>query len=133
MDRDVDVHAGVDPVGPLVLQLLVGADVEVAVLREHVLQALVLDEAVADDVPAVVALDAAVAGLALGAGLGRTAVQAAEDFAQVGLGADRAAFAVVDPGDGRSEEHTSELKSLMRIAYAVHRLNKKKQHNTSRI
>src|SRR3546814_5250279 len=39
-------------------------------------------------------------GLALGAGLGRTAVQAAEDFAQVGLGADRAAFAVVDPGDG---------------------------------
>src|SRR3546814_13723697 len=24
-DRDVDVHAGVDPVGPLVLQLLVGA------------------------------------------------------------------------------------------------------------
>src|SRR3546814_9892396 len=82
MDRDVDVHAGVDPVGPLVLQLLVGADVEVAVLREHVLQALVLDEAVAADVPAVVALDAAVAGLALGAGLGRTAVQAAADFAQ---------------------------------------------------
>src|SRR3546814_11352351 len=40
------------------------------------------------------------AGLALGAGLGGTAVQAAEDFAQVGLGADRAAFAVVDPGDG---------------------------------
>src|SRR3546814_8990728 len=45
-------------------------------------------------------LDAAVAGLALGAGLGRSAVQAAEDVAQVGLGADRAAFAVVDPGDG---------------------------------
>src|SRR3546814_5806608 len=89
------------------------------------------------------------AGLALGAGLGGTAVQAAEDFAQVGLGADRAAFAVVDPGDGvladvgggggdaigaggvvrlvRSEEHTSELQSLMRISYAVFCLKKKIQ------
>src|SRR3546814_1817279 len=32
---------------------------------------------------------------------------------------------------GRSEEHTSEIKSLMRISYAVFRLKKKKQkiHN----
>src|SRR3546814_5715272 len=29
------------------------------------------------------------------------------------------------PGDGRSEEHTSELQSLMRISYAVFCLTKK--------
>src|SRR3546814_4788747 len=33
---------------------------------------------------------------------------------------------VVD-GDGRSEEHTSELQSLMRISYAVFCLKKKKK------
>src|SRR3546814_6319433 len=31
--------------------------------------------------------------------------------------------------DKRSEEHTSELQSLMRISYAVFCLKKKKQHN----
>src|SRR3546814_2171402 len=31
----------------------------------------------------------------------------------------------------RSEEHTSELQSLMRLSYAVFRLTKKKQHNTN--
>src|SRR3546814_3478906 len=31
-------------------------------------------------------------------------------------------------GKGRSEEHTSELQSLMRISYAVFCLKKKKQH-----
>src|SRR3546814_8878157 len=31
--------------------------------------------------------------------------------------------------DGRSEEHTSELQSLMRISYAVFCLKKKKNHN----
>src|SRR3546814_1891773 len=31
----------------------------------------------------------------------------------------------------RSEEHTSELQSLMRISYAVFCLNKKKNHNTT--
>src|SRR3546814_4515892 len=31
------------------------------------------------------------------------------------------------PDSGRSEEHTSELQSLMRISYAVFRLKKKKQ------
>src|SRR3546814_5132401 len=30
-----------------------------------------------------------------------------------------------DPNDGRSEEHTSELQSLMRISYAVFCLKKK--------
>src|SRR3546814_2242113 len=33
-------------------------------------------------------------------------------------------------GRDRSEEHTSELQSLMRISYAVFCLNKKKQDNT---
>src|SRR3546814_8393138 len=32
------------------------------------------------------------------------------------------------PVTGRSEEHTSELQSLMRISYAVFCLQKKKQH-----
>src|SRR3546814_8910623 len=31
---------------------------------------------------------------------------------------------------GRSEEHTSELQSLMRISYAVFCLKKKKKHST---
>src|SRR3546814_7636801 len=34
-----------------------------------------------------------------------------------------------DFGAYRSEEHTSELQSLMRISYAVFCLKKKKQHN----
>src|SRR3546814_4971784 len=34
-------------------------------------------------------------------------------------------------GDPRSEEHTSELQSLMRISYAVFCLKKKKINNTS--
>src|SRR3546814_5463398 len=33
----------------------------------------------------------------------------------------------------RSEEHTSELQSLMRISYAVFCLKKKKQHSTTNI
>src|SRR3546814_5729441 len=33
----------------------------------------------------------------------------------------------------RSEEHTSELQSLMRISYAVFCLKKKNRHNTKRI
>src|SRR3546814_10507153 len=33
----------------------------------------------------------------------------------------------------RSEEHTSELQSLMRISYAVLCLKKKKHHNTSKV
>src|SRR3546814_9735503 len=32
--------------------------------------------------------------------------------------------------DARSEEHTSELQSLMRISYAVFCLKKKKKHTT---
>src|SRR3546814_8035352 len=44
-------------------------------------------------------------------------------------GAERAhaAAAVVGRREARSEEHTSELQSLMRISYAVFCLKKKKQ------
>src|SRR3546814_5769578 len=35
----------------------------------------------------------------------------------------------MDHGGGRSEEHTSELQSLMRISYAVFCLQKKNTHN----
>src|SRR3546814_9768660 len=35
----------------------------------------------------------------------------------------------LEPGDRRSEEHTSELQSLMRISYAVFCLTKKKSNN----
>src|SRR3546814_2389659 len=38
-------------------------------------------------------------------------------------------FFPVVPKDQRSEEHTSELQSLMRISYAVFCLKKKKQHS----
>src|SRR3546814_3889991 len=42
---------------------------------------------------------------------------------------DRAAVVAIELHAGRrSEEHTSELQSLMRISYAVFCLKKKKQH-----
>src|SRR3546814_7402940 len=37
------------------------------------------------------------------------------------------ALGLVEIGDARSEEHTSELQSLMRISYAVFCLKKKKK------
>src|SRR3546814_1994487 len=37
------------------------------------------------------------------------------------------------PGSGRSEEHTSELQSLMRISYAVFCLKTKKEHQQRKI
>src|SRR3546814_1293900 len=40
---------------------------------------------------------------------------------------------LVDLAVGRSEEHTSELQSLMRISYAVFCLKKKKNKNTNTI
>src|SRR3546814_2314078 len=39
-------------------------------------------------------------------------------------------FAGIAPGETRSEEHTSELQSLMRISYAVFCLKKKKNNKT---
>src|SRR3546814_2460592 len=48
--------------------------------------------------------------------------------------ADVVAIAGKDPAAvGRSEEHTSELQSLMRISYAVFCLKKKKKKNHSHI
>src|SRR3546814_10099980 len=56
----------------------------------------------------------------------------------VGTEIDARSFAAADPehtlitpvpdSSDRSEEHTSELQSLMRISYAVFCLKKKKQH-----
>src|SRR3546814_7261719 len=48
-----------------------------------------------------------------------------------GVGEEEQGEAVGTAGHGRSEEHTSELQSLMRIAYAVFCLKKNK--NTRRI
>src|SRR3546814_7928613 len=39
----------------------------------------------------------------------------------------------VEPPRRRSEEHTSELQSLMRISYAVFCLKKKKEHTSTSI
>src|SRR3546814_18250399 len=39
---------------------------------------------------------------------------------------------ILPVSSGRSEEHTSELQSLMRISYAVFCLKKKKRNNRSR-
>src|SRR3546814_3081548 len=50
----------------------------------------------------------------------------------VGARPTRAVMAVAARIDGdRSEEHTSELQSLMRISYAVFCLKKKKKHSHS--
>src|SRR3546814_5899391 len=43
---------------------------------------------------------------------------------------DRALLAKVDAAAKRSEEHTSELQSLMRISYAVFCLKKKNKETT---
>src|SRR3546814_4525889 len=42
-------------------------------------------------------------------------------------------FPGAKPTPGRSEEHTSELQSLMRISYAVFCLKKKKQQQQKKI
>src|SRR3546814_7496192 len=87
--------------------------------------------------PAVVVLDEATAHLdseseaavqrALKAALaGRTSLVIAHRLSTV-RSADR--ILVVDGGRVRSEEHTSELQSLMRISYAVFCLKKKQKSN----
>src|SRR3546814_1907642 len=55
------------------------------------------------------------------------------DEAESPVAFELAAVARIDEavvGPGRSEEHTSELQSLMRISYAVFCLKKKKKHDT---
>src|SRR3546814_2241911 len=49
-----------------------------------------------------------------------------DDVADLGLGVE----AAIAHGPAKSEEHTSELQSLMRISYAVFCLNKKKRTYT---
>src|SRR3546814_6222161 len=53
-----------------------------------------------------------------------------QQFAAIGLVGFICARVSEDPAD-RSEEHTSELQSLMRISYAVFCLKKKKQTKTA--
>src|SRR3546814_5270863 len=54
----------------------------------------------------------------------------------VSMGKDRQQEALrsgaIDIGFSRSEEHTSELQSLMRISYAVFCLKKKKNQHTNK-
>src|SRR3546814_7220634 len=47
-------------------------------------------------------------------------------------GCSQALFGTAHGGAQRSEEHTSELQSLMRISYAVFCLKTKKKHNNNR-
>src|SRR3546814_3479047 len=49
-----------------------------------------------------------------------------------GTGVAAAELGLMAGADRRSEEHTSELQSLMRSSYAVFCLNKKKQTNITR-
>src|SRR3546814_4981127 len=54
-----------------------------------------------------------------------------DDLAAAVVGrADQEAVGFVEDRGVRSEEHTSELQSLMRISYAVFCLKKKKKNNT---
>src|SRR3546814_3533788 len=77
--------------------------------------------------------EAVVAGLALQPRPGVEHVQAAEEDLVMGgdrLGSTGGIGRKGDcEGEGRSEEHTSELQSLMRISYAVFCLTKKNQQN----
>src|SRR3546814_3378499 len=54
---------------------------------------------------------------------------AAGDCLQSGGVVDRHGCPLIDEARTRSEEHTSELQSLMRISYAVFCLKKKIKHN----
>src|SRR3546814_8587608 len=72
-----------------------------------------------------------------GQGVGEVLVPIAQLAGSAEVGAAEAPDEAFEPGPGvrdragRSEEHTSELQSLMRISYAVFCLKKKtKTHNT---
>src|SRR3546814_3519296 len=62
---------------------------------------------------------------------GRKGLQVA-DIHSVEAGRAQPAPSGPGQGGGRSEEHTSELQSLMRISYAVFCLKKKKQKRTKK-
>src|SRR3546814_9504276 len=59
---------------------------------------------------------------------GTLTYEAVHQTTAVGLGQTTAVGIGGDPVNGRSEEHTSELQSLMRISYAVFCLKKKKNN-----
>src|SRR3546814_1257315 len=65
-----------------------------------------------------------------GVAYGQTVLARAVQAAGLEWNSDEAHSAVYD-AERRSEEHTSELQSLMRISYAVFCLKKKKHNNTS--
>src|SRR3546814_5427940 len=60
----------------------------------------------------------------------KSLLEAARDFATEPMTDDVAILAI---RRGRSEEHTSELQSLMRNSYAVFCLNKQQSKNTTRL
>src|SRR3546814_5224189 len=64
----------------------------------------------------------------LSRGLDRAALSRADAPLARGLGGGDGGHGAAGLPDGRSEEHTSELQSLMRISYAVFCLKKKKHH-----
>src|SRR3546814_3348022 len=73
-----------------------------------------------------------IGGMALSNSL-RTSLLAWNKTLAAEVAGDGVTCNVILPGriDTRSEEHTSELQSLMRISYAVFCLKKKKTQNTS--
>src|SRR3546814_2333491 len=60
----------------------------------------------------------------------RVLAQAADEYRDLGLGHGNCSIEGRSSQTIRSEEHTSELQSLMRISYAVFCLKKKKKHKT---
>src|SRR3546814_8112714 len=60
--------------------------------------------------------------------IARTRARSDTMFALYPTRSSTAKVPTIDTGTARSEEHTSELQSLMRISYAVFCLKKKKQH-----
>src|SRR3546814_8575182 len=85
--------------------------------------------------PAARAIDDAHALLGLGEILGRQDVarlirQRSVQRDEIGARQQRIEIGFLDTQFDRSEEHTSELQSLMRISYAVFCLKKQKQHTT---
>src|SRR3546814_9397860 len=89
-------------------------------------------DAVAGDAPQQSADNRAADGVAMAAAADHVGIVARVISAAIGavvIGIIRRRR-IVDAG-ARSEEHTSELQSLMRISYAVFCLKKKKQHKQS--
>src|SRR3546814_2565536 len=86
-------------------------------------------------IPQIVLMDSFGASEGLGFGLAVTTAEGGTNTAKFGIGEFCDVFdetdQKVEPGSGvRSEEHTSELQSLMRISYAVFCLKKKNKYKT---